>query len=212
MTATKTDAQLAEEYSKRELSCYESIRQHDVVQRAFLAGRASMLEEMTTQKTDAQLEQQLYNEGFSGDYVYGFTAGRTFMREECERLKSELSESARLLGMGSEREARLMAQVEELKRENDKLSQIAFDEIASHAATKGTLDGAESENAKLRAVLTAAGEELRESIDVFHDEFCGSYTCKCGKSPKVLKEIEEILISGNETSEVRPIIQPKESK
>lgn len=56
------------------------------------------------------------------------------LRAEVERLKFDLSEECRLNGMGSEREARLMAQVEEGRRENAKLREAleyVWDRIAS---------------------------------------------------------------------------------
>lgn len=58
----------------------------------------------------------------------------TTQNDEIERLRAELAEQCRLLGAGSEREARLMARVEELKREIERLR--AAIEYAAHQLEK----------------------------------------------------------------------------
>jgi hypothetical protein len=55
---------------------------------------------------------------------------RILMQREIASLKAENEEQARLLGAGGSREARLMAQVEELKRENERMRK-ALEHVAS---------------------------------------------------------------------------------
>ena len=51
------------------------------------------------------------------DFVCGYQAARAESAREIEELKHEIDEQCRINGMGGERELKLMAEVEELKRD-----------------------------------------------------------------------------------------------
>lgn len=73
-----------------------------------LKERVAELEAMVDAWVPSASRELYYGERFSSDY--------TKMKLENERLEAEVSEQCRLNGMGSEREARLMARVSELEK------------------------------------------------------------------------------------------------
>ena len=80
--------------------------------------------------------------------------------EQLEQLDSELIEQCRLSGMGSEREASMLAQIERLQRENARLKRAAYE--AMHMADD--LAALRKECARLQMELdsTCNAEELRQ--------------------------------------------------
>ena len=99
-----------------------------------------------TPRTDA-LKAFQEKEYYSSDYVVRLHYFEGFARE----LERELEEQLRLNGMGSEREARLMARVAELERENAALREIKMDtELFAMAAL-----------ANCEAVIMAGENQMR---------------------------------------------------
>ena len=106
---------------------------------------------------------------------YDSAANRADKAEaERDEARAEALEQARLNGMGSEREARLMAQVQELQRELLALR-------AANYETQSLLNGAEAELARLKRPNLfwvaggegAACEELGEMAERIAEDFFG---------------------------------------
>lgn len=86
-------------------------------------------------------------------------SGMLDAREKLSQAEAEAQEQARLNGMGSEREARLMARVKELERERDALKELANERHETGYAIQVRL---EEERGRLRAQLQEMEAERKE--------------------------------------------------
>lgn len=123
-------------------------------------------------------------EGFSGWDLHPSDAGDYVEYEDYARLRAELAEQARLNGMGSEREARLMAQLAACQAENLRLREALEEAVKmvghpdnvqilqAALATKGGTDALRDFGLRVakQVYLDYGGDAAQDDFEAIVDE------------------------------------------
>lgn len=111
--------------------------------------------------------------------------------DEIERLRAELSEQCRLLGMSGEREAKHLAQIAALEKERDDLRDQVGAWIKANAPG-GWIDTMRAELAQHRAARIAYASEFDGDVDSIHENIRNLKKERDALAVKVPDEIERL--------------------